>query len=367
MNRFTGLRGSLLAFVLATTPAYLRADPPAAPRRAASNAALAKIIATKIDLDVDCRLEELAPTLEKRFGIPIRLDKSALRRAHVDLGTRITVSFKQVPLRVALSQILRPLKLRPHLADGMLVIDVGVPGDPAPRQVLNPRMVERDVVRRGVAIPQAAFAPAARMRTFNDDATVRSQLRLLLQVELKFIRQLCSPTPEQLAQLKTDGLKQIVSADFAADTPDGMQQVIRDPRHAVESKMIELVRARLSPAQAERFESECKKRAANLRQVSARNLVVAIDQELSLTEWQRKKITAELTDNWDDAWTMTVVLGSSSTSGLIPAVPDELIVPYLDAAQRSLWDGLPKRGNMVLGVRTSAFLGMPPLAMDDEE
>jgi hypothetical protein len=367
MNRFTVLRESLLVIVVATTGVGLRADQPTGTRGAAGDAAVAKVLAAKVDLDVDSRLEDLVPILEKRFGIPIRIDKNSLRRAHVDSGTRITVSFKQVPLGVALWQILRPLKLQHRVVDGSVVIDVGIPLDqPRPRRP-RPVMIERQVVGRVVPMPQAEFAPAARARTFNDDATVRGQLRLVLQLELKFIKHVCSPTAEQLDQLKQDGLKHIVGEELDHNDPEALRKAIGDPRHAVESRMADLVRAHLSPAQANRFDSEIKQRAANLRQVSARNLVVAIDQELSLTEWQRQKITKELTDNWDDAWTMTVVLGSSSNTALIPAVPDELIVPYLDAAQRSQWDGLPKRGNMVLGVRTSAFLGMPAPAADDEE
>jgi hypothetical protein len=366
MNRFTVLRESLLVFVLATMGVGLRADQPTA-ARGAGEAAVAKLLAAKVDLEVDSRLEDVAPMLEKRFGIPVRLDKNGLRRAHVDPRTRITVSFKQVPLGVALWQILRPLKLQYRVVDGSVVVDdVGIPLDePRPRPA-RPVMIERQGAGRVLPMPQAGFAPAARVRDFNDDAAVRGQLRLVLQLELKFIKHLCSPTAEQLELLKQDGLKQIVGEELDHNDPESLRKAISDPRHAVESRMVDLVRARLSPAQANRFHSEIKKRSANLRQVSARNLVVAIDQELSLTEWQRQKITEELTDNWDDAWTMTVVLGSSSNSALIPAVPDELIVPYLDAAQRSQWDGLPKRGNMVLGVRTSAFLGMSPPA-DDEE
>ncbi len=231
---------------------------------------MAKVLAAKVDLDLDSRLEDLAPTLEKRFGIPIRLDKNGLRRAHVDPGTRITVSFKQVPLGVALRNILRPLKLQHRVVDGSVVVDdVGIPLDEPRPRLPRPVMIEREVVGRALPMPQAGFAPAARVRTFNDDATVRSQLRLVLQLELKFIKHLCSPTAEQLDLLKQDGLKQIVGEALDHNDPESLRKAISDPRHAVESRMVDLVRARLSPAQASRFDSEIKKRAANLRHVSA--------------------------------------------------------------------------------------------------
>ena len=135
----------------------------------------------------------------------------------------------------------------------------------------------------------------------------------------------------------------------------------------VQEKLIELVRSHLSPAQVKRYEGEVVKRIANLRRVCARNLVVAIDEELGLTEAQRTKLYADLAENWDDAWTMTVILASMNNPGFLPDIPEHLIAPYLDSAQRAQWDNLPKRGNLMWGLRAGAFLGMTPPVVDDSE
>jgi hypothetical protein len=166
-----------------------------------------------------------------------------------------------------------------------------------------------------------------------------------------------------MQQLRQEGLKQLEEMARAIQR-NGMRGT-DDPRRMVQEQLAEVVRSTLSPAQTARYETEIQKRIANLRQVCARNLVVALDQELFLTEFQRQKLCAELASNWDDSWTMTVVQGSVGNPGWVPTVPDEFIVPYLDAEQRLLWNTLPKRGNTVWALQTTAFLGMTPPAMEE--
>jgi hypothetical protein len=121
------------------------------------------------------------------------------------------------------------------------------------------------------------------------------------------------------------------------------------------------------PADANRYENEIQLRNQNLRQACARNLVVRLDEELSLTEWQRQKLSKELTDNWDDSWTTTTVMASTNSLGFLANIPDEFIAPYLDAAQRTLWNSVPKAGHMVWGGAAGAFLGMGAPTPDDRE
>jgi hypothetical protein len=195
-------------------------------------------------------------------------------------------------------------------------------------------------------------------------------LRLLLQVELKFAKRVCAPTAEQMNKIKQEALTQIVGAELNQRVGNNVQQALNDARRGVQQKVAELVRAHLSPEQIKRYEGEIQLRDANLRQACARNLIVAIDQELSLTEWQRQKLSTELAGNWDDSWTTTVVLTSmnnNSAVNFLPNVPDELVVPYLDATQRSLWSGLQKRENGIWGGIGAAFLGMGPPALDTGE
>jgi hypothetical protein len=204
------------------------------------------------------------------------------------------------------------------------------------------------------------------MVRFNGQGNIQ-QLRPALQVELNFVKSLCAPTPEQMQQIKAEALKQIADAVKNLERGNNGQQGLNQSRRRVQDKVGELVHQKLSPAQAARYDDEIKKRYTNLRQVCARNLVVALDEELSLTEWQRQKLFTELSDNWDESWTLSVVIVSTRTYQMLPNVPDELVVPYLDAAQRTLWNGLSKGGNVFFGIEFAAFLGMgPPMFVDQE-
>ncbi|HXY35253.1 MAG TPA: hypothetical protein VEI07_13565 [Planctomycetaceae bacterium] len=370
MSRFTVLRGSLMLFLLATLSGWLRAQQQTAGPAGKTDGAIAKALAAKTDINaINVPLEDFIGPLAREHGITITLDKSGLKRAGVAPSTQITASFKQVPLGVVLRQILRPLKLQFRVADGSVVIDdIGLPLDAAhppgsgpvgpqriqPVEIQVERMLPQPMPMRRVGV-------AARR---NQNAASLQQLRLILQVELALIKSLCAPTPEQMEQLKHDGLKHI------ADAADNWQRVngrgVLDPRRVVQYKLVESVRSRLSPAQARQYESEIQKRLANIREACARNLVVAIDQELSLTESQRHKLCTELASNWEDVWTMNVVVSAENERGFLPNVPDELVLPYLDAAQRALWNSLQK-GNILWGPGRAAFLGAPPPALEDQE
>jgi len=382
MSRLIVFRGSISLIVLATAVRLSAQQKTAAfPETNAdinrTNAAVEKSLAAKTDIDVlNVPLEDFVKALTKDHGVTVRLDQSGLKRSGVAPSTQITASFKQVPLGLALRQILRPLKLQYRVADGVVVIeDLGLPLDAAHPPGSGPVGPQREVelIERLVGplrqAPAVRVAPAIRVANINrrNRQSSLQELRLVLQVELNFLKGVCTPTAEQMQQIKQEGLKQI--ADLAKGRlPDNNgQRVVSDLRRPVQQKLADLVQAQLSPEQASRYQSEMQMRSANVRHACACNLVVALDQELSLSEWQRQKLCTELADNWDDSWTTTVVLGSTNALGFLPNVPDELIVPYLDAAQRTLWNSLAKRGNMVWAGAAAAFLGMGAPALEDQE
>jgi hypothetical protein len=378
MRRSLLIRNLLMLVVLATTGVRLRGQEKSSAVLDRSDAAVSKVLAAKTDIDVvRMPLEAFLKALARDRGIAFRMDLGGLRRAGVAPSLPITASLKQVPLGIALRQILRPLKLQYHIEHGVVIVDdLGLPLDAAHPPGIGPvgpqRAAERVEALEVLPVPvgpmrgapAVRFAPLIRARNLNrfNGPSAIQQLRLILQVELRFLKKVCAPTPEQMQQLRQEGLKQLEDTAHALQL-DG--RGTNDPRRLVQEQLAGAVRSTLSPAQAARYEAEIQKRTANLRQVCARNLVVALDQELFLTEFQRQKLCAELAGNWDDSWTMMVVQGSAGNAVWLPNVPDELIVPYLDAEQRLLWNTLPKRGNTVWNLETTAFLGMAPPAMEE--
>ena len=124
MTRLVVLRGSLLAIVFATTGVCVpraandpvRREPI---RRHCQSARRQDRHRCAQRAARGFREGSREATARFRFG----LDKGGLRRAKVAASVPITASFKQVPLGVALRQILRPLKLQHRVADGTIIID----------------------------------------------------------------------------------------------------------------------------------------------------------------------------------------------------------------------------------------------------
>jgi hypothetical protein len=380
MKQYVPTHILLVLVVLATTGVGARGQQKSDADLERADAAVSKVLAAKTDIDVvKMPLDAFVKALAQDRGIAFRMDLSGLQRAGVAPSLPITASLKQVPLGIALRQILRPLKLQYHIEHGIVIVDdLGLPLDAAhppgigpvgPQRVaMQPAVQQRFPARVGVVMWRApAMGAPVIIQGGNvdrfDGAPAIQQLRLILQVELRFLKKVCAPAPEQMQHLRQEGLKQLeeTAKAFHLDETPGP----KDPRRLVQERLARLVRSTLSQAQALRYEAEIQKRTTSLREVCARNLVVALDQELGLTQFQRQKLCAELAANWDDSWTMTVIQGSFVNSSWLPNVPDELVLPYLDAEQRLLWNTLPKRGNTVWSLRAGAFLGMAPPAMEE--
>jgi hypothetical protein len=220
------------------------------------------------------------------------------------------------------------------------------------------------------ATAYAQTAEQARiLRRFEAEAI--TNLRPVLQVEVAFMQRICGPSAEQLRQLKGDRKKQLQKI---AEELRGGQFDFDDPwsklrpvaRRFVQRKVATWVHAHLSPAQAHRYESEIERREAKIRDVCAKNFVAAMDRDLLLSAEQREKLGAELARKWDSEWTMGVVNGLMQRPRVFPKLPDELVLPYLDASQQARWASLPKQDRASWGIQQDAFLGMWP-ELDDKD
>jgi hypothetical protein len=359
----------LLAIVLADPGMLLPADQ-AGPRRAdRGNEAVREALAAKVDIDVlNLPFREFVPYVAKRLGGPVVLGKAALRRAEVNPTLEITASFKQVPLGVALRQILQPLKLQHRVVDGRLLIeDVGEMPEEPTRPAAQIRAMQVTLQRQ--AWEQVLRFNRQKVKGIDALVDVKVltplvQVRPLLQLELDFVRRTCQPTPQQDEQLQKAGWRQVGEAlenwqtDNGAPVPSYAREVVQD-------EVLSAVRITLSPAQVARYEAETAKRKAFRNLACARNLLVTLDGELFLTPKQREELNTDLSQNWDDAWTVSLALTSTNERGLIPAVPDELMMPHLDPLQRLLWRRLPKTGKLIWRLDQTAFLGLPPLDAAD--
>lgn len=175
------------------------------------------------------------------------------------------------------------------------------------------------------------------------------QLRPVMLAELHFVRSACNPTREQRIAIAREGDRVLTEATREyAEAYQKMQQggwngtsTPPDPPGRIVEGIAGAVKARLTPEQAARYRVEADRRAAVLKDVTVRNLVVNLDEELLLSADQRLKLAESLSSHWDAAWSRSL-MQLTYGYGYFPNVPEPLIVPHLDEAQKKIWTARPK-------------------------
>lgn len=324
---------------------------------------ITQLLAARFDLGVqNVPLDSLVKKLERRLGLPIRLDPEGLHRAHVAPSARITAAFKEVPVGVVLREMLRPLKLEARVVEGVIVIDDAKPSSGTAHEALGDLLKFTDADQaRAEHVRTVDWQRALR----NFDQETVTGLGPVLQVEVAFLQRVCRPSTEQMQQLEQDRTKQLQEIAHALredqfDFDDPWSDLRPVAREFVQKNVATWAHAHLSPAQADLYETETRKRNAKVREVCARNLVAALDREVFLSEKQRAKLTEKLTRDWDPAWTMLAVHGQARIPADFPKIPAAVIAADLDAAQQARWTKLPQVEPAAWGLPQDACLGMNP-------
>jgi hypothetical protein len=156
----------------------------------------------------------------------------------------------------------------------------------------------------------------------------QSEWRPLVTVELLFVKKACAPTKAQLREIKHD------LAECLERAATGATDASCDN---VPNELAECVTKHLSPADADRYHREIVKRRANEREACVWTFVTFIDQDLALTEAQRRALVATLLPKWEPAWSQMIELAVRDGSREFPPVPDSLVVPLLDREQAKRW------------------------------
>ena len=174
------------------------------------------------------------------------------------------------------------------------------------------------------------------------------QLRPTLRGELHFLRATCSPTPEQHRALARDG--ELAMAEAAREYAEAFVQLQKggvrngqmpNPQATLARRMLALARQHLSAEQLARYREAADRRTAARREGTARALVALLDESLRLRPDQREKIVADLASHWDEEWSDSFQMLLSNPQYFLN-VPDNLVSPHLDPAQRTLWNAKPK-------------------------
>ncbi len=204
------------------------------------------------------------------------------------------------------------------------------------------------VARKAAPAPQPAMAAAAIMvapgMAMNNEAQIRQymrQMRPLLRSEYHIVRVVCRPTPEQRKELARVGEQTLREASRKyvelMQRPMGVAERARNqPYRTIRAGLLAAVKARFPSEVANRLEAEGTRREASRKALFVRNLVARLDHDLVLDPGQRDKLAESLEKHWDDSWGQSIEMFMYDYQYL-PPIPDHLVSPFLNDAQRRIW------------------------------
>ncbi len=230
---------------------------------------------------------------------------------------------------------------------------------------LEQRDAAKEVQKVEAQPPKAVAKPAVvrvegkmLLRPANLDNQVQQYLRQarpIVRAELIFVRKVCELDVEHFRRINRD-----VEAAFkeAAKTFVEAQQQgrVRTPAGVRASRAVDglallneglasVMKKDLTSEQFADYQAEAEKRDANRKQSAVRFLVDAIDRDLYLSGPQRLKLTESLLSHWDHSWSMSLeylLYGNQ----FYPLGIDPFVTPFLDAAQKRIWQGTQKVGGI---------------------
>jgi hypothetical protein len=145
------------------------------------------------------------------------------------------------------------------------------------------------------------------------------------------------------------------------------QQTFESPRQVLRTGIAKLVQDTFPKDKAALYADECKKRDEFARQVSVDNLVERLDAKLKLAPDQWKKITKTLNEHADKKQESQLE-GLVFNQSMLPAVPQELVLPELSPAQQAAMTRLNASVNQMFfgGGVFGQMLGGNAQVIDDD-
>ena len=180
------------------------------------------------------------------------------------------------------------------------------------------------------------------------------QARPIVRAELIFVRNICELDLEHFRRISHDAeaaFKEVAKTFVETQrrgrvrVPGVLTSPAIDGLALLHEGLTSVMKKDLTSEQFTHYQHEVEKRDANRKQSAVRFLVDAIDRDLYLSGQQRLKLTESLLAHWDQNWSMSLeylLYGNQ----FYPLGIDAYVTPYLDAAQRNIWQGTQKVGGI---------------------
>jgi hypothetical protein len=240
--------------------------------------------------------------------------------------------------------------------------------DPPPRKPAKPQDSEvtkpegagagKDVRKAAptVPVPPAGRAAEGKPRT----TPFTGNFLPFLRAELLLVRTICGLTEDERKAIGREGAQALRNASSKYvdwQRSEGRKSALHersappDSRKQIQDGVSAAVKKHLTAEQQARYQAEIERRNTEERQTTVRYLVAILDRNLLLSADQRAQLSESLTSHWDHAWREPLeVIQNGNT--LVPPVPDQYVIPFLDAVQTGTWRGIQK---LQAGLRYSPF------------
>jgi len=321
------------AVLLAVSQSTVAAAPAAAPVDAGEMVQrISRQLLSKANLNADkVPLSKFIEGLAKQYEIPIKIDERALKAEGIKLDVPVTARIETGTLNQALRKILTEINLRWVLHDTEVLI---------------------------TAIPKAEVRAARQIRVANVPVQVEQQFlpqfRALWKAEMYFIGKVCQPTKEQMDAIQATSAATTAAASrrYAQGMQNGGRMALGssstgfDPRGLLQESLLPVLKENLKPEQLAHYNEEVAQRQAAKQSMAVHNLVAKLDRDLLLSSDQREKVEASLTSKWDPSWCQS----SQALLNLdqyFPAIPNDVVTPYLNERQQEIWRGMRKNSGQV--------------------
>ncbi len=216
----------------------------------------------------------------------------------------------------------------------------------------------------------------------NAEAQVVAMAQLLkphLVVELSFARRAAKLNDEQVNKLVDairEGWMEIAKKMARGDNQDqgvvvwlGIGRAARKARGDTFQQLADVVGKALpkvaSEQQVAMYTKEIAARDEFRKQATLDEMAAMLDEGLLLNDDQRVKIRESLEAGWQDAWAGNMEALQQYGEQYYPVLPDSLVVPHLNKAQKQRWNSLQKVnasggiGNNMFGAQAIADVNVP--------
>lgn len=167
--------------------------------------------------------------------------------------------------------------------------------------------------------------------------------------EYHLARNACNPTPEQRKAIARDAEHAFQEVIAKSGLNPQLRRRIRvmganqrnEPDDSIRETVVNAIKAHLDPAQLAKYQQASDMRTIQRKRITVDSITAKMDESLYLTSEQRDKIRAAMFVNWKDSWCPSPE-ALLMNGQMLPMIPDPLIVPFLNEAQKSIWRGLSK-------------------------